>query len=351
MAQPLLIQCHTLNIQDIVMKELPTRLILPAVLAASTGFASSAALAGDSKGTLSVSFENDMFTTSNDDNYTHGTELSYVSDTYMPNWLRATSGILPFADDNDDVRMVVNFGQQIYTPRNIAEEQLIVDDRPYAGWLFLSLGLLADSASQTRIRKLEKLELIVGTVGPDSGAEDAQTWVHEQTDSTMPEGWDHQLHNEVTYDLRYQYQWMVPVINDYIDFVPQVNMMAGSSQRNIGLGMALRIGSGLRSDFGPPLIYPSASGSGYFKPDQSFYWYFYAGAYCRYVNYNIFLDGNRDGNSHSVDKRDWVGDVQAGLVVGAGNWRLALANIERTIEFESQDERDQYGSLTVSYRF
>ena len=42
--------------------------------------------------------------------------------------------------------------------------------------------------------------------------------------------------------------------------------------------------------------------------------------------------------------------VGLGLVVGGGNWRVTLTTITRTREFEGQDEGDQFGSISVSYR-
>lgn len=321
------------------------------VLSAMLALVCTAAKASDTQGTFTASFENDLFTTGNDDNYTHGTQFTYVSDTYLPRWGAKIASLLPFMESSDDQRAIFRMGQQIFTPKDIGREMLIENDRPYAGWLYISAGVLADSYKQSEIRHLDKLELILGTVGPDSGAENVQTEVHKLTDSKIPQGWDNQLDNEITYDLSYQHQWMIPLVNDTIDIVPQASVTLGSSQRNVGLGMAARIGSGLRSDFGPPLINVTGSGSGYFKPEQALYWYFYVGAYGHYVDYNIFLDGNTDGGSHSVDRNEWVGDLQAGFVVGAGNWRLAFASIVRTKTFAAQDANDQYGSMSVSYRF
>jgi hypothetical protein len=305
--------------------------------------------ASDTKGTLSFTLENDLFGAGEDEHYTHGTSLSYVSDTYMPRWLRAGAVALPFIDEDDDIRMSWSLGQQIYTPNDIERRELIVDDRPYAGWLYASLGFLADNGHRS-IRHVDNIDLIVGLVGPDSGAESAQRRVHEWTDSDEPRGWDNQLDDEVTFDVLYQRQWMLPLIEDNLDIVPRVALNLGTAMRDAGVGFTVRMGSGIGSDFGPPLIRPSASGSRYFKPNQAFYWYLFIGAHGRYVDHNLFLDGNDDGDSHSVDKEEWVGDVQAGAVMGWGNWRITVTNIIRSREFEGQDQPDEFGAIAVSYR-
>jgi len=51
-----------------------------------------------------------------------------------------------------------------------------------------------------------------------------------------------------------------------------------------------------------------------------------------------------------VDAKEWVGDIQAGLVMGAGRWRFSLTNILRTREFDTQSDPDEFGSITISYR-
>lgn len=306
---------------------------------------------GDSKGALTLALENDLFGTGSDGHYTHGSEISYVSDTYQPDWLKSFASGIGLYSQGDDLRTVWSLGQQIYTPNDISRSDLIVNDRPYAGWLYTSFGMFTDSQQRSTVRNINKLELIVGVVGPQSGAENAQKRIHKWTDSTRPEGWDNQLHDETTVDLQYQHEWIIPLVSNYIDIVPRVGTTLGTSQRNAGAGFTFRIGSGLNADAGPPLIRPSAAGSQYFKSGQSFYWYVFAGAQGRYVWEDIFLDGNEDGNSHSVDKKHWVGDVQGGLVVGLENWRITMTEIYRSREFEGQADPDQFGSLAVSYRF
>ena len=310
-----------------------------------------AARAEDRRGSLTLAFENDLFGAGTDRHYSHGTEISYVSDTYQPRWLVGTADAIGLYDTGDDLRFVWSLGQQMYTPDDLSRTDVILNDRPYAGWLYLSIGMLADTQHREPVRGISQFEVIVGQVGPDSYAEDAQKRIHKIIDSEEPRGWDNQLHNETTFDVQYQYQWVVPLIANYVDIVPRVGASLGTSQRYAGAGFTFRVGSGLDSDAGPPLIRPAAAGSHYFKPDQVFYWYVFGGAHGRYVEHNIFLDGNRDGNSHSVDKEEWVGEVQAGIAMGWAAWRITLTELARTREFEGQQEPDEFGSVAVSYRF
>ncbi len=321
-----------------------------AILAIASGpLAIGCAYAADSKGSFTVALENDLFGGGGDKHYTHGTELTYVSDTYQPTWILNAASALPFYQTNADTRLVVSLGQQIYTPIDIEAEIPDSTDRPYAGWLYASVGLVTDQRAQSHY--VDKLELVLGYVGPDSGAESVQKTVHKWVDSPQPKGWDYQLHSEVTLDLQYQREWTVPLIDNNLDIVPRMAFTVGTGRRDIGTGFTLRLGSGLDSDFGPPLIRPAAAGMQYFKPKQPFYWYFFAGAHGRYVEHNIFLDGNTDDDSASVDKKHWVGEVQGGFVMGWENWRVTLTEIVRTREFEGQKDPDEFGAVSISYRF
>lgn len=302
----------------------------------------------DGKGALTFAFENDLFGAGTDRHYTHGTEFTYVSDTYQPQWLLTAASWMPFFDTNTETRLVTTLGQQIYTPADISKRELIPDDRPYAGWLYLSVGLLNDNRATRSF--IDQLDVVVGQVGPDSGAESVQRTVHKWIDSDEAKGWDNQLHNETTVDLQYQRSWMLPLIDNNLDIVPRAAFTLGTARRDIQTGFTVRLGSGISSDFGPPLMRTNAAGSQYFKPNQSFYWYLFGGANGRYVEHNIFLDGNTDHDSHSVRKNSFVGDLQAGLVMGVGNWRVTLTEIWRSREFEGQDDADEFGAIALTYR-
>lgn len=330
------------------MQKIPLRKICAAVIACGQ-LLTVGAYAEDDKGSLTVALENDLFGAGTDRHYTHGTEISYVSDTYQPEWLLNVASLMPSYSGNAETRVVWSLGQQIFTPADISIAAPQPKDRPYAGWLYTSLGLVVDNRKESHY--VDKIEVVLGLVGPNSGAESVQKTIHKWGGSDEPEGWDNQLDNEITIDLQYQREWILPLIDNHVDIVPRAAITVGTARRDVGGGLTFRLGTGLDSDFGPPLIRPSAAGTQYFKPNQSFYWYVFAGAHGRYVEHNIFLDGNTDHDSMSVRKNSWVGEVQAGLVLGWDRWRATLTEIVRTREFQGQDDPDEFGAIAVSYRF
>ena len=118
-----------------------------------------------------------------------------------------------------------------------------------------------------------------------------------------------------------------------------------------GAGTILRIGDGLDVDFGPPLIRPSLSGLAAVERRSGLAWYAFAGLQGRAVAHDITLDGNTLANSHSVDRKIFVGDAQLGVAVIYRGVRLAVTQIFRTKECDGQRQADRFGASSLSANF
>lgn len=311
----------------------------------------------DSAGILSLQVENDLWGSGTDRYYTHGTRLSYLSSEETPKWLEHAAALVPVFSQRGHLRTSYAVGQSIFTPDDITKSDLIEDERPYAGWLYGAVGLISDHRvrdGNLRSGRLDSLELNIGIVGPDSFAEDTQSFVHKVIDSPKPQGWDHQLHNELGVMLIYDRQWQAQYIDEImglgVDLTPHIGGILGNVMTSASIGATLRIGRDLPSDYGPPRIQPSLPGSGFFRPTKNFGWYLFAGLEGRYVLHNIFLDGNTFDSSHEVKREPLVGDLQAGLVLTWKNIRLSFTNIYRSDEFEGQGSATKFGSISVSVR-
>lgn len=301
-------------------------------------------------GIASFVFENDLFYDT-DRNYTNGVRASWLTEPdATPAWGRATAQRLPLFPERSTVRTTYTVGQNMYTPDDITLRDPPPDERPYAGWLYGSVGLLAESG-----RRLDQLELTIGIVGPASLAEQTQKFVHELTDSDDPRGWDNQLENEPGLILTYQRSWRdfasETVYGLGVDVTPHVGGALGNVFTYANAGVTFRIGQSLPLDYGPPRIQPSLPGSGFFVPQNDFGWYLFAGVEGRAVARNIFLDGNTFRDSRSVDKEPLVGDLQFGIAMTWKTVRLSYTHVLRTREFETQAEGDDFGVLSVSMRF
>ncbi len=304
----------------------------------------------DDAGILTFNFENDYFA-DRDRHFTNGVRFSWLSaEEEIPKWLYSFSELLPFFDESGQKRYSLSVGQNIFTPRDITRSDLIVSDRPYAGWSYLGFGIISDKGTS-----YDNIQLTVGVVGPSSGSELSQKRVHEWTDSQDPKGWSHQLSDELGVILRYETKWR----NIYqfspfglaMDFTPHLGGAIGNVYTYAATGLTARIGYDLPSDFGPPRIQPSLPGSDFFVPTKQVGWYLFAGAEGRAIARNIFLDGNTFDDSHSVDRKGFVGDIQAGVAFTYGDLRIAYTHVVRSKEFKQQQARDKFGALSVSVRF
>jgi hypothetical protein len=306
----------------------------------------------DSDGILTLQFENDSFGNS-DGHFTHGMRAAWLSgDNEVPDWAHAAASYIPLFAEGASTRIDYSLTQSIFTPENISTPEVIPDDRPYAGWLSLGIGLV--SVSDTR---LDNLQLDVGIVGPHSFAEEVQTRWHRAFDFPHPAGWSHQLKDEPALMLTYARTWRrwatFPFLGLSGDVEPDVSVNLGNVLTQAGAGFTIRIGNDLADhyDYGPPRIQPSLPGSDFFAVRDGFGWYLFAGAEARAVAHNIFLDGNTFSTSYSVDRRVLVGDFQAGLAIFIGRVRLAYTQVFRTKEFVTQDNPDRFGSVSLSVAF
>ncbi|MEQ8354346.1 MAG: lipid A deacylase LpxR family protein [Kiloniellaceae bacterium] len=306
---------------------------------------------------ITTQFSNDLFGGS-DAHFTHGTRFSALSpDNFVPDIVERAGKALPLFPQGGNLRVTYSLGQEIFTPERIGERALIEDDRPYAGWTYLGIGLVSENGD-----RLDNLELNVGMVGPASLADKTQTEYHKLIDVQVPEGWNNQLHNEPGIVLYYERKWrnlweakisdLVVLDEMAFDVTPHLGGALGNVYTYGAGGLTLRVGEDLPNDYGPPRLRPALPGSDYFRPDDWFGWYFFAGAEGRLVARNIFLDGNTFRDSHSVDKRPVVLDLQAGVAISLGERvRLAYTHLWRTREFREQDAPDQFGTVSLSVRF
>ncbi len=322
----------------------------------------------------SIQFENDIGIGGTDRHYTHGSRISCMSENQaggttardIADGLSFSVGGYALLDSDRDVRYGVALGQAMFAPEDLTRTDLIVDDRPYGGWLFGTFGLVLGPKTEQRpgstaFDRMESLQLTLGIVGPLSGADRTQKFVHSAIGAQKPRGWRNQLENEPGFILEYEQKWRTEPWNllpgsdlFQIDLMPSAGVALGNVHTYGSMAATFRIGNRLANDFGPPRIRPSIAGSEYYEPapDESLGAYLFFSVGGRAVARNIFLDGNSFRSSHSVDKKHVVGDLQFGAVVSLwGTARVSLTHIIRSREFEEQDSVDQFSAVSLSFRY
>lgn len=323
----------------------------------------------DDSGAITFAFtlENDVFA-GTDQNYTNGTKLSwdyadaasYDEIDRLPAWARLLASKAPKTrKDALSYGATISLGQSIFTPSDIEVAELIPDDRPYAGWTYMSLALREREGKST-----DSFELTLGIVGPHSYAEEIQGWVHETIDSTVAQGWDNQLEDEVGVMLAWSRDTELFSFPDSTngwgaDLNASYGAVLGNIYTHAQAGVNFRFGYNRNSQATPPRIrpgnttaFPSNQADPRLRGDKSKKGVFFTvGSEVRYVGRNIFVEGNTWADSHGLPAEDWVGDYYAGLTFLSKNWSFSYVFTRRSEEYEGQDGPHEFGGLTVAYTF
>lgn len=307
----------------------------------------------DQDNILTLNVENDLFT-GGDSNYTSGVRLTYADlNTTPPEFAHTLAGWLPGFDINNTTSMSLSIGQNIFTPEDIDSRVQDPTDRPWAGFLYASMGM-----STLTDNHIDQIELTAGVVGPASLAEETQKFIHRHiSDSPMPKGWSNQLENEPGLMLAWERTWPQYLSGEVAGLFGSVAPYTGVTLGNVytfaDAGLSFRLGPDSEKwQDAPVRVRPAMPGTGFYEiPEDNWSWYLFAGVEGRAVARNIFLDGNTFRDSYSVDKEYLVGDANAGLALTYGKTRVSFTWVYRTREFEEQDKPQSFGSVAIGYRF
>ena len=334
-------------------------------------------------------FENDLLAAT-DRNYTNGVALALVSHDMegklrpdcLPRPLGLYTRFLGWVDpgfwsragaESASQNLAVRFGQAMYTPEDDTRSDLIRDDRPYAGLLYLGLAWNRRVHPQDAgYEMLDSRELTLGVIGPWSLARQSQDLVHTLRGIERFRGWDHQLHNEPAFQMALEHKFKPYAIGAVQpgwsgDVIGSYAIRLGNIETAASTGLELRMGWNIPNDFGSYPIRPggenrppsAATGlrstqprsAGAPRPGVHAFAHLEAKAIAR----DFSLDGNLFRDSHHVNRRPWVGQAAAGisgqwLVAGHG-MRLAVMRVWRTREFDEQRGGHAFGSVALSWEF
>lgn len=294
--------------------------------------------------------------------YTHGISLSV---THQPDWAGRLAGTIPFAPPSGNLHSGIGYGvtHRIFTPDGLTEEGVITDDRPYAGYLHLTMAL---QRGNTRI--MDHLQLDIGAFGPIVQAGRIQSEAHRAWGGRDPRGWHNQLKNEPTLQTWVSRSYRlgialgrdrwgrVRVLSDAtgagpgLQLIPYGELGLGTVFRRIEAGTTVRLGFNLPARFGSPRMGRPHGAVGTVYPGVSLFGIVVAAG--RVVGHNGLIEGNTFRDSHGIEATPLVMRLElgAGLAIGVGPWSLEATylHIGMSPEFDSQTGSHRYGSAMVS---
>jgi lipid A 3-O-deacylase len=177
---------------------------------------------------LRIHYDNDFFTNT-DHYYTQGITIEYVNTFFRQSPLAA---LLIRAKDSA-YQTGLRFDLSGYTPTSINSDEILPGDRPFAGLMQLEQFALSRKPE-------EKIwiasSISAGIIGPAALGEEIQTNIHRWTGNKIPQGWQHQVRNDVIL------QYKLSISKKLVSTKPF--LLAGMTTARLGT-MQNRIGTGL----------------------------------------------------------------------------------------------------------
>ena len=322
-------------------------LLCAALLVATSVYA--ATPPDDPKLIVTLQTENDVVGRT-DRNYTAGLRLGITLPTgVMPDFVSAAGRALM---GNGNQRLSLDLSQTLFTPKNTAAAVPNPRDRPYAAVLTAQFNLVHDTE---RTRTL--LGLGLGVLGPLAQGENLQNGFHDLIRDPPAKGWAYQIANMPVVQLVGARIWRFPLLegaNDglQVDVLPSIAGAIGTWRDYAQMGGQIRLGQGLKTDFGTSRISPGLTGADAYTPTRDFVWYVFAGADGQAVHWDATLDGNLFASGPHVTRNPWVTEFEAGAAIVWHGMRLSYTHVFQTQEFRGQrGGLFQFGSFTAAARF
>lgn len=311
---------------------------------------------------LNLVVENDLFNDGDDHNYTSGVQFSVSTPRFgAPGWAVDVAQKLGM-EDGTRLQTEFGFSQAMFTPRDLTRADPDPLDRPYAGVALFSMALIGDTpapdaslptGARLKTTRFDQFVYYAGVAGPAAGAEQAQGGVHRARGAALAQGWDTQIPERIVGGIAFRTTRNLnpaPTAERvFFDLLPHAGFTLGSVTTDAEAGISLRLGYHRPRDFGAPRIGPSLPGSGYFTTEHLWGVYGFAGAAQRYVAYDITLDERPSRGPGRIDRREFVGDAQVGLLAYVGCLRGSYTHIWRSEQFRGQREGSGFGAVTLSY--
>jgi len=284
-----------------------------------------------------------------DEAYSYGGKLAVL-------FFRDNNSILhiPFTDyKNQDNYISFSYNQKIYTPEAIREFALQPDDRAYAGYMYLQSAL-----HQSYNNRLQSLILQAGLIGPSAHLEDVQDFIHGIIGSPIPNGWENQLSDEFTFQINYAQKYFMQVDKIFgleAVLLPEWGLDIGNVSTRAYGALMYRFGWGVPKDYGSSTIDNNSYSKIPLSPEQKYTkewdFCFNLGLRTNAIAKNIFLDGNRNVPSHSVEKNYLTLEGIYGISLIYDHWSFDYIRTHTTKEYRSQSGYKSYGSWQFSYNF
>lgn len=313
-------------------------------------------------GGIRIEYDNDLLVNS-DNKFTNGFSVQWHSDVAtswdgvgVPRWMKFGRHLPAMQSSNLYNRVGLAIGQNMQTPNDLAASHVIVDDVPYAGTLGFEMNWIAFDDDT-----FGGYALIVGVVGPASGAEATQKAIHKMIGAEKPMGWDNQIPDEpaVNFNGMFKKKIFRTEVKGHLSADVALNA-------DFGLGTAMTFGevageirAGWNVPFGftfvPDPIGRSIAYDATIPHQQDGHTSIYVSLVHRrtYMQHFVFLDGSLWRDTHNVEYDRWQNQTIIGLHVTQRRWGVHLSfwDSSSNVRTPLAGSGNDFGTIAFEWRF
>jgi lipid A 3-O-deacylase len=291
---------------------------------------------------LGFNSENDSFlATGQDRYYTNGLFINYRS-------------AFPIKKETDTLKYrkkiwSISIGQQIFNPQSGAVSNISYVDRPFASYLFAGFGIQYFNKHENSTQ----LSLQIGTIGPSAQGENIQKIIHSTFGFYDLKGWQYQVNNEIGINFKLQSHYFIyRTENKKNDISLPIEVRVGNTYSGLKTSLLYRTGN--LNSFYHSLVTNSNISSytetGLNKKEL----FIYLKPSIDLILYDATIKGGlfvKDKGLVTYQYKPMVLSQQIGLAYANEKWTVDFAAIFKSKELDEMTRSNQYGSLSIYYRF
>lgn len=297
---------------------------------------------------LAQDFKNEFGFKSDNDSY-----LGFGSDRYYTNGLfinfRHAINQNKLSPKTEKIIYEINAGQKMYNPYSGYAPNPTKQDRPFAGYLYGGFALSWFHKNESIL----KAEVQIGTIGPDTRAEQAQELLHKTVGFYAIDGWQYQVSDEIAINLSAQYtKRLLRADEKDLDLSLETYGNLGNTFSGAGAGVVFRYGK-INQLFNTAYTNSIISNNAKTKPFANKEFFFYAKPQLNLVAYDATLQGGMFSHTSPITFKPQavVFAQQIGLNYSSRRFTADFSLLFKTKEVKSSARAHQWGSVSMYYRW